>query len=119
MRRLPRACLVASIVLAGVACSGSSDSPEPCTPAGPTATVDLQDFVFAPTCIQATAGGSLHLDNTGDALHSFTVEETDATADVAGGEQGDLALTGVAAGTYAVICTYHPQMTATLEVVAG
>jgi plastocyanin len=36
--------------------------------------------------------------------------------DVAAGAQGSADLSGVAAGTYTVLCTYHPQMKATIEV---
>jgi plastocyanin len=114
--RLP---LVACLLLAGVACSGSAGTPASCTPTGPTATVELKDYAFAPTCIQGTAGGTLALSNTGDALHSFKVTGTAVLQTVESGATGEASLAGVAPGTYAVMCTFHPQMVATLVVVAG
>jgi plastocyanin len=119
MRRghpLVRISLLGALVLAGAACGGD-DAPPPCTAAGPTDTVELQDFAFSPTCIEAPAGSTIHLTNDGDAPHSFTVDGADASADVDAGETADVSLDGVAAGTYEVHCVYHPQMTATLNVV--
>jgi plastocyanin len=111
-----RSALVVTMLCVGaVSCSGSK-APESCTPSGPTQTVDLKDFAFEPTCIGAATGANLVLQNTGAAAHTFTVNSTsiDQTVDPGAGEEASLE--GVAPGTYHVVCTLHPQMTATLVV---
>jgi plastocyanin len=40
----------------------------------------------------------------------------EAEADVAAGERATLTVPDLAAGTYRVICTYHPQMEAALRI---
>ena len=76
----------------------------------------MDDFSYGPACVQIDAGSTVALDNVGAAPHTFTVEGTDVSADVAAGEQGSVDLSGVATGSYTVLCTYHPQMKATIEV---
>lgn len=116
MRAPLRVSIVAALVLAGVAC-GADGPPPPCDARGATKTVDLQDFAFAPACIEAASGATVALTNSGETPHSFTVKGTDASADVDAGESGGVSLAGVEAGTYAVMCVYHPQMSATLNVI--
>jgi plastocyanin len=99
----------------GVACS-SSNAPAGCTPSGPTQTVDLKDFAFEPSCIGAPSGATLTLQNTGSTEHTFTVNGTAIDEKLGGGEGGQASLAGIAPGTYAVVCTLHPQMTGTLVV---
>ena len=76
----------------------------------------MDDFRYGPACVQVDPGGTLTLDNVGAAPHTFTVEGTEVSVDVAAGAQGSADLSGVAAGFYTVLCTYHPQMKATIEV---
>jgi plastocyanin len=113
LRSLP---IVFLLCLGAVSCSGSEAPPEPCTPSGPTQTVDLQDFAFSPTCIGAASGSHLTLQNTGAAPHTFTINGTPLDQKVEAGAGAEASLDGIAPGTYAVICDYHPQMTATLVV---
>ena len=114
--RVLRWCLVVLITCAGaVSCSGSK-APESCTPSGPTQTVDLQDFAYAPTCIGAASGSHLTLQNTGAAPHTFTINGTPLDQKVDAGAGAEASLDGIAPGTYQVTCNYHPQMTATLVV---
>jgi plastocyanin len=103
------------LCLGGIACS-SSKAPTACTPSGSTQTVDLKDFAFEPTCIGASAGATVALQNTGSTMHTFTVTGTAIDEKLDGGANGQASLAGIAPGTYAVVCTLHPQMTATLEV---
>jgi len=109
--------LVITVVACGgaVSCSGSK-APASCTPSGPTQTVQLQDFDFSPSCIGAPAGTRLTLQNTGAAPHTFTINDTPIDQQVDPGAGGEVTLTGLAPGTYPVICTIHPQMKATLVV---
>ena len=69
-----------------------------------------------PCLLSAEAGATITLENTGDAPHTFTVAETDVDFEVDAGMSVEASLTGVEPGTYAVTCTLHPQMEATLTV---
>jgi plastocyanin len=112
--------IVASFVLALVvllpACGGEDAPPEPCTDPAPATSVELADFSFRPDCLSADSGATITLDNTGDAPHTFTVEGTDVDVNVDAGSSGDADLATVDPRTYAVTCTFHPQMEATLTV---
>jgi plastocyanin len=108
--------LVSLAVFAAVGCAGSAPEAEPCADPVPADAVRLEDFVFEPDCLAATPGARVRLENVGEAPHTFTVEGTDVDVDVPAGATGEASLVGVQPGTYAVTCTYHPQMTATLAV---
>lgn len=111
-----RALALAALLLF-VACGGDEDkAPDACTDPVAATTVELADFVFRPDCLSADAGATITLDNTGDALHTFTVEGTDVDFEVDAGTSDEASLSGVGPGTYAVTCTLHPQMNATLTV---
>jgi plastocyanin len=97
-------------------CGGDDAPPEPCTDPVATTSVELADFAFRPDCFSTGTGATITLENTGDALHTFTVTGTDVDVSVDAGASGEASLSGVAAGTYAVTCTLHPQMVATLTV---
>jgi plastocyanin len=109
--------LALTAVLLLVACGGGeAEAPEACTdPIGAT-TVELADFVFRPDCLSADAGTTMALDNTGDAPHTFTVTGTTVDVSVDAGASGEASLSGLDPGIYAVTCTFHPQMVATLTV---
>ena len=98
------------------ACEGDDAPAEPCTDPVSATSVELADFAFRPDCLSADAGATIALDNTGDAPHTFTVGGTAVDVRVDAGETGDAVLAGIDPGTYAVTCTFHPQMTATLTV---
>jgi plastocyanin len=108
--------VVSLALLAAAGCAGSAPEAEPCANPIPADAVRLEDFVFEPDCLSAAPGDRVRLDNVGEAPHTFTVEGTDVDVDVPAGETGEASLVGVGPGTYAVTCTYHPQMTATLAV---
>lgn len=108
----------ALLALASVlaSCSGGPSDPGECENAEPADRVRLEDFAFEPDCLVADVDAAIHLENVGKAPHTFTVEGTDIDLDVPAGESADGSLSGVEAGRYAVTCTYHPQMIATLTV---
>ena len=108
--------LALAALLLLTACGDGEKPPEGCTDPVAATTVELADFAFRPDCLSANAGSPITLDNTGDAPHTFTVEGTDVDFDVDAGTSLDASLSGVEPGTYAVTCTYHPQMVATLTV---
>ena len=115
MRTVRSLVIVSMLCVGTLSCSGSK-APESCTPSGPTQTIDLKDFAFEPTCIGAATGANLVLQNTGAAAHTFTVNDTSIDQTVDPGAGGEASLEGVTPGTYHVVCTLHPQMTATLVV---
>jgi len=74
--------------------------------------VELADFEFKPVCVEASAGDTLALTNSGQAPHTYTVSDSDVNVNLDAGETGEAVLGDLAVGTYAVRCTYHPQMVA-------
>ncbi len=113
IRRLAVAALLALPLGTAVACSSS---PPSCDAPTATTTVDMQENLFAPACAEAHATDTLTLVNHDDIPHTYTVKSTDVNVKLDGGATATAALTGIAPGTYAVTCLYHPQMTATLRV---
>jgi plastocyanin len=109
--------LVVLAVAALPACSGAAAAPTCDTPTAATQ-VELSDFAFGPECVEASAGDTLTITNTGGAPHTFTVSDTDVNVSLDDGETGEAVLDGLTAGTtYAVHCTYHPQMVGALKIV--
>jgi plastocyanin len=114
-----RALAVITLVLLLTACGGGDEPPAPCTDPVATTRVELADFAFRPDCLSVEASTmpmTFALENTGDAPHTFTVAGTDVDVNVDAGTSGEATLSGVESGSYAVTCTFHPQMEATLTV---
>jgi len=97
---------------------GGDGNPPACEDPRATTNLTMADFAYEPGCVEVAAGAELEIANEGQAPHTFTVESDGPAAevDVAAGEQATLALPELAAGTYRVICTYHPQMEAALRI---
>lgn len=104
----------AALAVVAAACSGGEEAPE-CV--NPTAGAEMQllDFEFAPTCLEV-AGDRVSLPNDGETLHTFTIPDTEIDVQVDAGEEGSADLRGLAAGTYEVLCTLHPQMVAAVRI---
>jgi plastocyanin len=118
MRIRTVATLLSLLLLGAVACGGQDTAggePVACDDPTATTTPEMFDFGYAPACVEAEAGATLTVTNSGKAPHTFTVQDG-PSADIAAGASADLALEGVAPGTYSVTCVYHPQMTAALRV---
>jgi plastocyanin len=103
-------------MLLSPACGGDSAPAEPCSDPQPATAVQLADFAFEPDCLSVDAGGTIALENVGDAPHTFTAGGTDVDVKVDPGASGEAGFDGVDPGTYSVTCTFHPQMEATLTV---
>jgi plastocyanin len=114
-RRAAFIVLFASVAFGTVACSSGDTGSSGCTSPS-EGDVAIADFSYTPSCIAARPGATIGLSNEGEAPHTFTVEGTQVSVDLQAGDHGSADLAGVAPGTYSVICTYHPQMKATLEV---
>ena len=112
--RMARLLVIATVGLLP-ACGGSG-APRACEIQSESGRVQLEDFAFRPSCLQAPPDGVIRLENTGDAPHTFTVEGTDVNVNVDAGSSGEADLGTVDPGTYAVTCTFHPQMEATVTV---
>jgi plastocyanin len=113
--KIARALLLALVTLL-TGCQGEGSPPEACTDPVASTTVELADFEFRPDCLSADAGATITLENTGEALHTFTVTGTDVDFSVDPGTSVEASLSGASPGTYAVTCTLHPQMEATLSI---
>jgi plastocyanin len=103
-------------LIAPFSCSGDAEPAAACADPTPAETVRIEDFAFEPDCLLASSGASIHLENVGDAPHTFTIGGTDVNVEIASGEEAEGILSGIEPRRYAVTCVYHPQMTATLEV---
>ena len=103
-------------LLSASACGGSSSGGASCDSPVATQTVTVKDFAFDPVCVSAAAGTALTIANAGAVPHSYTVKDTGVNLTLDPGDSGTADLTGIAAGTYAVVCTYHPQMVGALKV---
>ena len=116
MRRIIVVLAAAVLAVLGVACSSGGSSATACASPTTTKEVDMQNIAFAPACVSATANDTLSLVNKDTTEHTFTVKGTSINVAIDGGQTATAPLTGIAPGTYSVICTLHPQMTETLQV---
>jgi plastocyanin len=110
--------VVAALVLTGLgaACSTGSSGAAACPSPTKTTEVDMQNIAFTAPCVSATANDTLNLVNKDSTEHTYTVKGTSINVTVAAGQTATAALTGIAPGTYSVICQFHPQMKQTLQV---
>jgi plastocyanin len=76
----------------------------------------MQNIAFTPSCVSATANDTLNLVNKDTTEHTFTVKGTSINVTIEGGQAATAPLTGIAPGTYSVICQFHSQMSETLQV---
>jgi plastocyanin len=76
----------------------------------------MTDNAFSPESIDAAAGTvSVSLTNAGEIAHTFTIADLGVDETVEPGEEGTVEF-DAEAGTYDVVCTFHPDMEATLNV---
>ena len=108
--------LVAVLGLSGTACSSNSPQPAVCASPVSSTSVTAVDYAFDPVCTGESLGATLTVKNTGAIPHTFTVTGTSIDVPLAVGETTQVPLTGLAAGTYAVVCTIHPEMRGSLKV---
>jgi plastocyanin len=99
---------------------GAAQAPEePAKPGGeaPRAeTVEMVDFAFEPSRATIEVGGKVTWKNQGQAPHTATAD--DDSFDTGTVDAGKLAAeTFKEAGTFSYICTIHPDMKGTIEVV--
>lgn len=117
MRKGPLAFAGVLVLLSGSACSSSNSAgPVPCVSPVTTTIVTLADFSFTPSCTAAAPGATLSITDAGAIPHTFTVKGTSVNVTLSAGETKQVALSGLAPGTYRVVCLFHPTMQGGLRV---
>jgi plastocyanin len=111
-----RVLLVVALVAFSVAAASCDAGPPTCDTPTDTTTVDMEGSAFAPECVAVSADQTLTLINADDAPHTYTVSGTGVDVKIEGRATAEAVLLGIAPGTYAVTCLYHPEMTATLRI---
>lgn len=92
------------------------NAPAPSGDAVRSAEVEIEDFVYNPDPVTIEEGGKVIWKNRDAAPHTATAE--DGSFDTGTLEEGKLkSETFKEPGTYAYICSIHPQMHGTVEVV--
>ena len=86
------------------------------TTASEAASVEIIEFAYEPVDVKVRAGGTVEWTNSDTAPHTATAE--DDSFDTGSLDKGDAAkITFDEPGTFKYICTFHPFMNATVEVV--
>jgi plastocyanin len=116
----PRTIITGTLVVlvVGLAACGGGDEAPTCENPQTAPSVTMGDFSYEPGCVEVASGTELEIVNEGKAPHTFTVEADadEPEVDVPAGETATLAIPALDAGTYRVVCTYHPQMEGVLRV---
>ncbi len=104
--------------------SGSASASASGAAGASTASLHLGEFAISPASVKLASGGTLDVHNDGVVAHNVAIEGTDLISPMlAAGETAHLALGGLAAGTYTLICQVvgHADagMRSTLVVTAG
>jgi plastocyanin len=100
----------------GEAAQGAEAPPKPGGEAPRAETVEMVDFAFEPSSATIQVGGKVTWKNQGQAPHTATADDDSFdTGTIDAGKLG--AETFKMAGTYSYICTIHPDMAGTIEVV--
>jgi plastocyanin len=95
--------------------SASSASP---APAASPALVTIKDFAFSPSTVSIPVGGSVTWKNLDQAAHTAT--DAKMSFDSGNLDTGKtFTHTFTKAGTYQIVCTYHPSMHGTVIVGAS
>ena len=115
------------VALASAACSddgtaqtdtgGSPAGTEGCDSPVETASIQIADLAFDPSCILLPSGtATLSVQNTDDTDHTFTISEVDLNEPIDPGEDVGVDVAALTGGVYAFRCSIHPQMTGSLTV---
>ena len=106
-------------IVLGAAVAGRTDPTSPGSPTpGPTTApiaVKIVNFAFAPQKVVISVGGSVTWTNKDDVAHTATASNGSFdSGNLSNGQSWTHTFTK--AGTYAYVCTYHPNMTGTIVV---
>ena len=96
---------------------GGGSGAESCDAPVETATIQIADLAFDPTCVQLPAGtASLSVQNNDNTDHTFTISDVDLNEDIDPGEDAGVDVSALPEGAYPFRCTIHPQMTGVLTI---
>ncbi len=90
-----------AIVVVTTKDSGGGASAQAAGPVG----VSLTEWKIGPATITAPKDGTLAVANDGNMAHNLTIEGGPATSDFQAGQSENLSLSGLATGTYSVLCS--------------
>lgn len=108
---------MSAICAAALLTAGCSKPPSAgCAHPQASTSVSIAHFVFAPGCIAVAPDATLTVTNNDSIPHTFTVQGTKTDVSIEAGKAASVPLSGLAPGTYVVICRYHPQMVQSLRV---
>jgi plastocyanin len=108
--------MVIATALLGSAAPAVGSSPGAPTPTAPLAQVLMLDNAFQPRTIEAAVGfGGIHWENQGLRLHTATTTSAPAWLDLLLDEGQSADTQAAYAGTFPIVCIYHPKMVATLR----
>lgn len=119
---LPIAAAIAALAVAGCG-SGTDSTPEPASTSTPAASsggaaanaVSIKGFAFNPADATVKVGQKITWTNEDSAEHNVVADDgTFKSPDLGQGDSFEY--TAKKAGTFSYVCTYHPQMKATLTV---
>ena len=82
-----------------------------------TFSIELVDYAFHPSCAIVATESPFELTNTGEAVHTFTIDGSGIDIEVGPGDtyRSEDGL-DIQPGTYLLRCTLHEQMIGTIEV---
>jgi plastocyanin len=95
--------------------AGAEPTATPPVPKG-SASVSMQDFSFSPASVTVNIGDSVTWSNTGAEDHDAAASSF-STGTVTPGSSATQTFS--TAGTFSYVCSFHPQMKGTVQVVGG
>lgn len=96
--------------------SGATEENEGAVEASDSGVVEIVEFAYDPVDVAVRTGGTIEWTNSDAAPHTATAE--DDSFDTGSLDKGDSArITFDEPGSFKYICTFHPFMNATVEVV--
>ena len=113
--KLIRSAVVVGAAFVLAACGGGDTGGTDGGGGTATDTVTMVDNAFEPTDPSVSSGSTITLVNEGAALHSFTIRDEGIDEDVDAGAESSVDIS-LDAGSYELVCKYHPEMTGTLTV---
>jgi len=106
---------VAAVSIGRLAASADSSTTAAATPTATPMLVTIKDFAFNPSTLSVPVGGSVTFKNLDTASH--TASDAAGTWDSGNLDTGQQwTYTFKKAGTYKIICKYHPSMKGTIVV---
>ena len=113
MRHVQAATATLTIILAALACGGDdeADVGSAATPSPQIVEMTAKDFSFAPPKLRGTVGAPIEitLKNTGQASHTFTIDEFNVDTEVAAGEEATLTVLPAEPGEFNYYCRFHEE----------